>query len=101
MTEYEIYYGAGDHVRVRFDTEKNKVTKFVVQYETMIEGKWMPIIRYDTHHGYAHCDEMRSDGTKVKRDLGMKDWNEALTYAIDDINSNWAIYKHLYLKRKK
>jgi hypothetical protein len=41
------------HSHIRF---KSEVLRFVVQYETKFEGKWLPVVRYDTEHGYAHRD---------------------------------------------
>lgn len=41
----------------------------------------MPIVRYDTAHGYAHKDLMNPDGSKEKIFLGEADFNEALTLA--------------------
>lgn len=37
-----------DRKRYEHITEKDRVTGFVVQYETLFEGKWVPIVRYDT-----------------------------------------------------
>ena len=44
------------HHHVRF---KRDVLGFVVQYETRLEGKWLPVVRYDTRHGFAHRDLFR------------------------------------------
>jgi hypothetical protein len=42
-----------DRLRVCFVTEKGKVTDIIViQYEAEIEGKWLPLVRYDRAHGY-------------------------------------------------
>ena len=71
---------------------------FVVQYETLFEGKWVPVVRYDTAHGYAHKDLLNPDGTKEKIFLGAADLNEALTLADIDINENWERYKERYLR---
>ena len=90
-----------DQIRRSFTTEKGRVIDFVIQYETLIDEKWTPIVRYDTHHDFAHRDEMFPDGTQKKTDLGMTDWNEALTFAIEDTNKNWKTYKQRYLRRMK
>ena len=90
-----------DRKRHEHITEKDKVTGFVVQYETLFEGKWLPIVRYDTAHGYAHKDLLNPDGSKEKTFLGVADLNEALTIADIDINENWERYKERYLRRIK
>ena len=82
-------------------SEKDRVTRFVVQYETLFEGKWVPVVRYDTGHGYAHKDLLNPDGSKEKIVLGIADLNEALTLADIDINENWERYKERYLRRIK
>ena len=74
---------------------------FVVQYELLIENKWVPVVRYDTAHGYAHKDLINPDGSKEKTFLGEVDLNEALTLADKDINENWERYKDRYFGRIK
>lgn len=90
-----------DRKRHEHITEKDMVKGFVVQYETLFEGKWLPVVRYDTAHGYAHKDLLNPDGTKEKIFLGVVDLNEALTLADIDINRNWERYKERYLRRIK
>ncbi len=55
-----------DRKRHEHITEKDRVAGFVVQYETLSEGKWLPVVRYDTAHGYAHKDLLNPDGSKEK-----------------------------------
>ena len=81
--------------------DRGRVTGFVVQYETVIESKWMPIVRYDTAHGCAHKDLINPDGTKEKILIGAADFNEALLMADSDINENWERYKERYFRRMK
>jgi len=82
------------HSHVRF---KGEVLKFLVQYETRFEGKWLPVVRYDTEHGFAHRDIFDKKGDKQKTPLFTRDYNEALTFAEGDIKSNWRIYKTAFL----
>lgn len=81
--------------------DKGKVVGFVAQYEILLENKWIPVVRYDTAHGYAHKDLMNPDGSKEKIFIGVADLNEALTMADKDINENWERYKERYLRRIK
>jgi hypothetical protein len=90
-----------DRKRHEHMIEKGKVTGFVVQYETLFDDKWVPIVRYDTAHGYAHKDLMNPDGSKKKVFLGEADFNEVLTLADLDINKSWERYKERYLRRIK
>ena len=61
----------------------------------------MPVVRYDTVHGYAHKDLINPDGSKEKIFLGEVDLNELLTLADKDINENWERYKDRYFRRIK
>ena len=90
-----------DRKRHEHIIEKGKVTGFVVQYEIFFEGKWMPVVRYDTAHGYAHKDLINPDGSKEKIFIGVIDLNEALTLADRDINENWERYKERFFRRMK
>ncbi|MCR4290862.1 MAG: hypothetical protein NUV86_11450 [Candidatus Scalindua sp.] len=90
-----------DRKRHEHLTEGGKVTGFVVQYEIFIENKWMPVVRYDTAHGFAHKDLVNPDGSKEKILFGALDLNEALTVADKDINENWERYKDRYFRRLK
>ncbi len=85
-----------EHIR-----EKDEVKGFVVQYETKVNDKWMPVVRYDTAHGYAHKDLINPNGTKEKILMGNADYNELLTEADKDINENWERYKEMFLRRIK
>jgi len=83
------------HHHVRF---KGDVLSFIVQYETKMERKWLPVVRYDTGHGFAHRDLLDRKGEKQKTPIFTKDYNEALTFAEYDIKSNWRIYKQQFLR---
>ena len=47
-------------LRVMFESERGQILRFVVQLECQFveDGKWTPVVRYDTAHGYAHRDIM-------------------------------------------
>jgi hypothetical protein len=83
------------HIHVRF---RGNVLSFVIQYETRLEGQWLPVVRYDTEHGYAHRDIMDKKGDKRKTPIFTEDYNEALTFAEYDIKSNWRIFKEIFLR---
>ena len=83
------------HYHVRF---RRNILSFVVQYETRLEGKWLPVVRYDTRHGFAHRDLLDKKGKKLKTPMFTDDYSEALTFAECDIQSNWRIYKQRFLK---
>lgn len=103
MTKKTYIFMLSDMDRKRHEhlVDKGKVVGFVVQYELLLEDKWMPVVRYDTAHGYAHKDLINPDGSKEKIFMGVVDLNEALTLADNDINENWERYKERYLRRIK
>ncbi|MFH1245828.1 MAG: hypothetical protein V1662_05010, partial [Candidatus Omnitrophota bacterium] len=41
---------------------KGRVINFSIQMEVQYKGKWSPVIRYDTAHGFAHRDFIHPDG---------------------------------------
>ena len=87
-----------DRKRHEHVTNQGRVIRFVVQYETFVEGEWHPVVRYDTAHGLPHMDRILSDGTTEKIPLPIKDLGEALTFADRDVDENWERYKETYLK---
>ena len=90
-----------DRKRHEHVSEKGEVKGFIVQFETKINDKWMPVVRYDTSHGFAHKDIINPDGSKEKILLGEVSYDELLTEADKDINENWEEYKKRYLRRMK
>lgn len=90
-----------DRLRVTASKEKDKIIRFVVQYETYIKGKWRNIVRYDTAHGFTHKDIMHPDGLVDKQPLPFTDFNMAFTFAIQDLKISWKWYKLAYEKELK
>jgi hypothetical protein len=91
-------FSPSDRYRQRHFTEKGRVLKFTVQYETKIGGNWLPVVRYDTAHGFFHRDQMHPNKRTEKIFIKASDYNKALTFAADDIKKNWEIYKVAFLK---
>ena len=90
-----------DRKRHEHISDRGVITNFVVQYELLNGGKWLPVIRYDNAHGFAHKDLINPDGSKEKLLLGTADLNEALTMADMDIQENWQRYRERFLRRIK
>jgi hypothetical protein len=89
-----------DRIRCAFETQKGKVARIlVVQYETLLHGKWTPVVRYDTAHGFFHRDVyIVGEKTHLKEFVFRPTLEEALTYAIHDIRQNWQKYKFVFLE---
>lgn len=90
--EFEIEYNADTRARFSFVTEREEVVRFVVQLEVFVGAQWRPAVRYDTAHGFAHCDWYRGDGSCEKIDLEMS-FADALTYAQRDVRENWETHR--------
>ena len=91
-----------DRMRCVFETRQGEVVDVnVVQYETFLRGKWVPVVRYDTAHGFFHRDVYLLAGKKrLKEFVYRTTLGEALTYAIQDIRLNWETYKSTFLEKK-
>lgn len=73
-------------VRVRLELERNRVVKFVVQLECCFGEMWHPVVRCDTAHGFAHRDVLYPSGQVEKTELLVRDYNDALTFALRDLS---------------
>lgn len=100
--EYDIFLSPADFIRVRSTKERGRILVFTVQYELAVEGIFRPAERYDTAHGFVHRDTLAWDGLSIRKTplLVEMDFNEAFTYAIDDIKANWPVYRDAFLRRK-
>ena len=96
-TDFIVMLTPDDRYRHKHLRIKGKVLSFIVQYETAIKGKWLPVVRYDTEHGFAHRDLFDRNGVKKKTPMFIKDYNEALSFAEYDIKSNWKFYKQAFV----
>ena len=95
--EYLILLDADARKRHYHLTEADKVIRFVVQLEVKSGGLWKAVIRYDCSHDYAHKDCYNREGKTRKINLSLA-YEEALTFADDDINENWEIYREQFLR---
>ena len=73
---------------------------FRVQYETKVNNIWYPVVRYDTAHGFAHRDILDKKGSAKKTPLFNQDYNDALTFAENDLKTNWEYYKQRFLEEE-
>ena len=94
--EYRYLLDAKNAARIRFELERSLVQRFMVQLECCFDGKWYPVVRYDTAHNFAHRDVLHPLGETVKTKMAIQDYNQALTFAIKDLNDNWEKYRQRY-----
>ena len=88
----------GNSLRVRFEVERGQILKFVVQLECRFGAgeEWTPVVRYDTSHGFAHCDRLHPYGPASKTRMATHDMNGALDLAVEDLARNWGRYRRRY-----
>jgi hypothetical protein len=100
-TEYIIYLDDGMRDRYRYfhHTEQGQVVLFRIQYEALIGQRWVPIVRYDTAHGFPHRDVMHPDGSQTKEPFPHYSRAEVLTTGQQDIRRNWREYRATYEKK--
>jgi len=90
-----------DRKRYRHIKQGKRILTFTVQYETLVEDQWLPVIRYDTAHRVVHKDLLDLKGHEKKVLLGISDLREALLLADEDIKTNWRRYKDRYLRGRQ
>jgi len=105
VVEFHRYLDYDNSLRVEFELEHGQVLKFIVQLESRFaEGAaFVAVIRYNTAHGFAHCDRLHPYEPTTKSTMATQDYNQALTFAIGDLVSNWSAYRKRYeewLRRK-
>ena len=95
--EYTIRIGPNDRYRHFHIKDKGKILYFRIQYETKISYTWHAVVRYDTAHVFAHRDLLNIHGEVKKTPLFNQDYNDALTFAENDLKTNWKNYKTKFL----
>ena len=101
--EFFIFLGLHfkDRIRVHFLKDKGEILDLVIQYEAIINGKWVAIVRYDCAHGFFHRDLLHPNGDKEKKVIEAPDLKYAFTFARQDLEDRWEWYKEQYLKKIK
>jgi hypothetical protein len=69
----------------------------MVQLEVKVGAAWKEVVRYDCAHDYVHKDCYNIKGRSRKIRLNLK-YQDALTFADEDIDDNWQIYHERFLK---
>ncbi len=104
--EFRRHLDDDNALRAKFDLDRGRVLNFMVQLERRFgaNSAWVAVVRYDTAHGFAHCDKLHPYEAETKIEMPTRDYNEALTTAMDDLATNWYSYRRRYarwLKQKK
>lgn len=87
-----------ERIRVEYVRHRRTVLTFITQYESVIDGEHVPVIRYDSAHDQPHRDTLGIRGTSVSKQwLADMDNNEAMTFAIDDLRKNWRAFRRRFV----
>ena len=97
-TDYVIRLSSTDRYRHSHVRVKDRIVFFRLQLETRVGMRWLPVVRYDTAHGFAHRDVLNRHGQATKTPLFNQDLNDALTFAEDDLKTNWELYRGRFLE---
>jgi hypothetical protein len=84
-------------LRVRIQASGGALEAFVIQLETLVDGEWREVVRYDNAHGVAHRDELDLRGRATKKELNLVDLKTAITYARQDLTDRWTWYRDRFL----
>ncbi len=98
--EFRNHLNEDNALRVRFTLAHGNISHFAVQLECLFDGKWEPVIRYDTSHGFAHCDRLHPWEKDLKTRMLTQNYNDALTFAINDLTIHWQKYRKRYQRWK-
>jgi hypothetical protein len=99
---YSLTSDDANILRVRILAERGEVVRIAVQYETIIDGRRYPVVRYDTAHNDAHRDVLDWRGHVVQKDwiAGSSAYKRALNEAVDDLKTNWPACRVAFLEMK-
>jgi len=102
----EIIVPVNEKTRFRIHLYKNygrgKLFNYVYQLETIHEGKWKPVVRYNNFHGFIHKDIFDVEGNKIKRELlGKMSIKEATKFADKDLRVNYEKYISEFIEGSK
>lgn len=90
-----------ERLRIKLTIDKGKLTDIVFQYESLVNGKWQEIVRYDFAHGFFHRDFILPKGENEKVRIEITDFKTAATFAEQDIKDKWEFYKAKYIQKLK
>jgi len=95
--EYVLPLGENARKRHLHETRRGTAIRFVVQLEVFLDGRWRPVVRYDSVHGFSHVDWYKRSGESRKEPLYFS-FAEALTVADVDILERWETYRDRFLE---
>jgi hypothetical protein len=97
--DYVNWLAEGIFLAVGYETHGGRVVSFVVLLMIHHEGCVYNVARYDTAHGTPHRDILSKSNSVIEKYLlDNMEFDEALTYAIDDFKENYENYIAIWKK---
>ena len=97
--KWEQTLSSEDTLLIKFTQDKGKIIKFVVNYYSLINNRWRPIMRIDNCHGYPHVHKYYLHKKAFKIVLST-DPNKALPESKQQIVENFHKIKENFLLYK-
>ncbi len=102
---FRVEFTPTDRLEVAFTKEQGKVTAFSIQYQAVIRGEWVSVVRYDTNHGYLHRHRFwlapdKQIDDREPRSQPARDYTIPFKTAYDELCANWRAFR-ANMKRKK
>ena len=90
---YLVWLDERTYVEVEFVTVKGRIVSFVVRLMRIEGDQIFGVVRYDTAHGMPHRDIVDRNGRLIRKEwLTNKTFEQALSYAKDDLQTNSQAY---------
>ena len=82
------------YIVAEFRREGGRMLEFVIRLMVVLDdGEVESVARYDTAHGVAHLDQLKSGGKQVgKAWLHGLDFDSAFEYALNEFKTNYVYY---------
>ena len=102
---FRVEFTPADRLEVAFTKQRGKVTAFSIQYQAIIRGQWVSVVRYDTNHGYLHRhrfwlppNEQIDDRDPRKQPAA--DYTIPFKTAYDELSANWRTFRASMTRKK-
>ncbi|MFI5271246.1 MAG: hypothetical protein ACHQT9_04340 [Candidatus Saccharimonadales bacterium] len=92
-----IYPTLEDRIVSVMHLNRGVMKDFTVQYDTILDGKWVEVTRIDTCHGSAHQHKFNPNNKEIIVEFFCNNYNEGFTQAKKFITENFEHMRHNYL----
>lgn len=94
---YTVFLAPNDRLVVVMHLDKKIMVNFTVQYDILLNSKWLEVTRIDTCHGYAHRHKFSPKNKEIITAFPCKNYNEGFTEARRYITENYLRLHDNYL----